>query len=462
VLLCLDQFESFTISESWIRREFFPALPDTVLTVIASRQAPRPAWYTSAEWAGSFQMLEIGELSEPEARAMLESRSLDKKQVEQIQKFAKGYPLALELAAMLYQAQPNYRISGELAPLEVVAQLTTSVLAGLPAVEKEAVEAISTVHRANEPILCALLGLRDARDLFLKLRDLPFVSNLNLGISLHDVVRDAIAKDLSIRDPDRYRIYQTNAWRYYRAESRQADFRKLWSLTADLLFLIQSPVIRNAYFPEGGSDYTVQPALPSDADEIMDIARRHEPEVAAHSLDKWLRRHPEFFYVARTTDKQAIAGFEVFFSPSRADRQLLLNDPVTAIWQRHLDRHPVDEHESVLFFRRFLSRDHGDEPSPVQGTFWIDIKRVYMQMRPNLRRLYIALNHLAPCELACRSLGFVVLNECRVECGGLVYYTIMVDFGERSVDGWLVHLVREQLEGNAETDTELTLATDRS
>lgn len=450
VLLCIDQFENFVVLDSWMRQSFFPALPDSVLTVIASRQKPKTAWYTGSEWCNAFEMIEIGELSEDETNKMLSTRQLDEQQIQQVRRFAKGYPLALELAAMVLRKQPNFTFSESATPLEVVTQLTSRVVSDLNDVEKEAVEALSLVNRANEPILCALLGLKDSQKLFLKLRDLPFISTSTRGICLHDVVRDAVSQDLTIRDPDRANQYRINALQYFVNESLRSRHHHLWQLTADLLFLIEKPIIREAYFPMGSSEYSIQSANQQDHDAIIALSEQFEPPAATHYLKPWLNRHSNNFLVAKSTD-DSVAGFELFFDPKLADAELLEQDPITRSWLQHLEDNSVRTGEKVLFYRRFLAQNYGDAASPVQGAFWVDIKRVYMEMRPHLRRLYIAVNHLEDYEAVMQSVGFVNLKQCRIEIEGLTFHTIMCDFGEHSIDGWLLDLVKTQLGINNET-----------
>jgi hypothetical protein len=41
-----------------------------------------------------------------------------------------------------------------------------------------------------------------------------------------------------------------------------------------------------------------------------------------------------------------------------------------------------------LLLRRWLTREAGDGPGEVQGAFWLDLKRTYMELRPRLRRNY--------------------------------------------------------------------------
>ena len=43
----------------------------------------------------------------------------------------------------------------------------------------------------------------------------------------------------------------------------------------------------------------------------------------------------------------------------------------------HIGDHAIVENERVLFLRRWLSREQGEKPSPVQAAFWLAIKRTY-------------------------------------------------------------------------------------
>jgi hypothetical protein len=64
-----------------------------------------------------------------------------------------------------------------------------------------------------------------------------------------------------------------------------------------------------------------------------------------------------------------------------------------------------------------------------------------MEMRPNLRRVYLTVADLAPYAAAAQKLGFSVLGEA---CGE-GYQSAMLDFGPSSVDGWLARLLAAEL-----------------
>jgi class 3 adenylate cyclase len=453
-VLTLDTYETFGLMDTWLRQVFVPVLPESVLTIIAGRQAPNPAWLTTPGWLGLFHEIELRELPEGDSRKMLQSRGVTDPQAERVNRFARGYPLALELAAAALRTQPALAISSG-PPPKVLQQLTHAFLRGLPPEITEAVEAASTVRRVTEPVLRALLAVSTARETFDNLRDLPFVDVTSEGLVLHDVVRDTVAKGLAQRDHERYCTCRRRAWRSFTSESHRAVARNLWQCTADLLYLIENPVIREAFFPQGASDYTVEPATTGDGDAIREIAASEDAEESGQFIARWWDRHPETFSVAKTHDGK-VAAFYAIFEPANVDPDLLTDDPLTSAWLEHLRRNPMAPGERVLFLRRWLAHTTGELPSPAQAACWLDIKRTYMELRPHLRRLYTTVADLDTYAPIVVPLGFVPLEEARATLGGVTYHTALLDFGESSVDGWLASLVGAEL-GVESTDLQTSI-----
>jgi serine/threonine protein kinase len=443
MLLCLDQYENFILMDTWLRQVFVPALPDTFLTVIASRYAPKTAWLTTPGWQDLFREIELRELSDEESTQMLDTRRLNADQIKQVKRFAHGHPLTLELGAAVLRSQPDLVIDAG-PPAKIVPQLSRALLSDLASDILEAVEAVSSVRWTTEPILRTLLGVPEARNIFDKLTELPFVYSTLEGLILHDLVQEAVSKDLSSRDPERYCLYRSRAWHFFSKESQQAQEHHLWHLTGDMIYLIENPVIREAFFPKGSSDYVLQPATMDDHADIVEIARGEETPEAARQIEHWLNHYPDSFSAAMGPERK-VAGFYFCFEPYKVDDKLLSTDPLTLAWSKHLEQNPVKPEERVLFLRRWLARGTGDNFSPVQGACWVDIKRTYMEMRPHLRRLYTTVNDLAAYAPVVIPLGFAPIDDAHVELGGRTYYSAVLDFGEGSVDGWLKGLVKAEL-----------------
>jgi DNA-binding CsgD family transcriptional regulator len=71
---------------------------------------------------------------------------------------------------------------------------------------------------------------------------------------------------------------------------------------------------------------------------------------------------------------------------------------------------------------------------------WLDVKRVYMQLRPRLRRIYSVVGDLPRLAPIFGPLGFAPAGE-PVLVGGAPQQPVWLDFGPGSVDGWLAGLI---------------------
>ena len=127
---------------------------------------------------------------------------------------------------------------------------------------------------------------------------------------LHDQVQDAVSSWLRGSDPLRFSTYRRAAWRQVRAESHQADGGDRWRYTADMLYLVQNPDLREAFFPTGVQNLYVERARPSEEDAILAIAHAHEAPLAAVAITRWWQNVPESFYGMRDASGE-IAGFYI-------------------------------------------------------------------------------------------------------------------------------------------------------
>jgi DNA-binding winged helix-turn-helix (wHTH) protein len=259
----------------------------------------------------------------------------------------------------------------------------------------------------------------------------------------------AVALGLKASDPSRYLRYRRAAWRQLRKEVRSAPASELWRYTADMLYKLQNPIVREAFFPSGAPTFGVEPAQPDDAGSVFDIVRRWDGLEAMRCLELWWKDAPHSFYVVREPEGK-LAGFSCVFHPELVTPELEDADPIVRNWMEHLRVSPVPAMQCALFFRRWLSRESGEGPCGVQGALWLDIKRTYMLLRPRLRRVYstsrdAAFQIYAP---ALGELGFQAIPNGDTSLDGEPYRTAMLDFGPSSVDGWLGGLVAKELGSN--------------
>jgi Transcriptional regulatory protein, C terminal len=158
-------------------------------------------------------------------------------------------------------------------------------------------------------------------------------------------------------------------------------------------------------------------------------------------------------------DRQGdIVGINVYSRLDQMPHSRLNDDPIARVWAEHLRRHPISPHQTALCYRRMLDRETGTGPSDVQAAAWLDIKRKYMEMRPNLRRLYSVISNLEDFGEVSMKLGFEILPDGPVSVDGVDYHLTVLDFGPSSVDGWLSWLVSSELGVEHDEDEFLDVA----
>jgi hypothetical protein len=444
VILILDAYEVLRAMDTWLRHSFVPILPENVRVIFAGRDQPVSAWYTSPGWNELFQAIELGPLSDSDAIDLLRESGVPPNDTQSINRLLKGHPLALKLAASVSTNQVSARLQ-ETTLTKVVAELATLYLSDIddPAT-RTALEAASVVRCVTLSLLSSMLPGFAPQDALERLRALPFVEPGRDGLHIHDSVQQAIAHTLHATDPERHRAYRSSAWRQLQQEVRSAGPRELWRYTADMLYILDNPIVREAFFPSGAHVYAVEPAQRDDFPQVIAISARHEPPSATRFVSLLTEREPQTIWVVRNPDR-TVAGFFVLINPDEVSRPLMQSDPILRAWLTHLSSNPVPAGQSVLFAPRNLSSDHGEAPSTIQAASWLETKRTYMEMRPALRRVYFTQQDIEPTRTALSELGFRRIPDADVHLDGVRYHTSMLDFGPSSVDGWLAGLVATEL-----------------
>lgn len=444
MFLVIETYELFRLMDTWLRQVFVPSLPENVRVILVGREPPTPGWVTSPEWQGLFSSITLGPLPKKEALELLLRAGISEENTQRINRFARGHPLTLKLAASAALERPSLDLQ-DLAEHKIIQELSRLFLVDVADAEtREALEAASVARRITQSLLGAMLPEIATQETYEKLNALAFVDSMRDGLRVHDAVHEAIAASLRAADPSRYLEYRRAAWQQLRKEVRKAGTRELWRYTADMLYLIENPVVREAFFPSGSQHYAVEPARSDDQTAIYEITEKHESPDAARFIKLWWKKHPQTFHVARGEDG-LVAGYYSCFDPSTVDPVDFQEDPILKLWWRHDSENPVPENQTALFLRRWLSREHGEAPSPVQAACWLDIKRTYMELRPQLRRVYLTVIDLPTYAPVAVKLGFNPISEAALDLDGKTHHTAMLDFGPASVDGWLSGLVADEL-----------------
>jgi hypothetical protein len=70
-----------------------------------------------------------------------------------------------------------------------------------------------------------------------------------------------------------------------RRELSEAGRNDLWRATADALYMLEQPLVRESFFPTSQRTHLLEPARADDGPGITATARRHEPREGARLVE---------------------------------------------------------------------------------------------------------------------------------------------------------------------------------
>jgi len=228
IVLMLDTFEQMTALDDWVR-DVAQRLHSNALLVIAGRALPN--WSRTWDgWMATAQVEELKPMTEDVMRdlvrryyATMRGGQPNPTQVDAIIRFARGLPMVVTSAVQLWV---KYGVEDfQSVKTEIVANLVDRLMEGVPNVLIPALEAAAIVRWFDQPILRAVTGLADVRDVYNELRRFPFVRVRAEGLALHDAVREIMDENLRAQDSERHCELHERAAAY---------FEKRWEKVADV------------------------------------------------------------------------------------------------------------------------------------------------------------------------------------------------------------------------------------
>jgi hypothetical protein len=433
VVLAIDTYELLGLADAWIAATLVPALPVNVRVVLVGRDPPSGAWVH--RYGDLLATLALENLAPGDAEAVLRRAGVD----PAFNRIARGHPLALRLAATSERPGPPVHDGAIDA---IVEELGRIYLDSLDDATRRALAAASVTRRTTLSLLEAMLPDDSPWEMFDRLRRLPFVHLSADGLVVHDTIHAVAAALLRAADPAAYRRFRLAAWNCLRRELREASQDELWRCTADMLFLVETPIVRRFFFPAMVSDRRVDPAAADDWPRVAELARRDGLDVDL--VEAWWNGVRDGFAVVRDA-RGAVSGFRCNADRDDVPAALVHRDPLAARWREHLRRDPVPRGNRVLFLRWSAVADDPSSPSSTLAALLLDAKHRYLAMRPALRRTYapLPLWHGAD-GLCAMALGYAALPG---EPGELPMRdrSLYNDFGPGSIDAWLADLAAREM-----------------
>ena len=371
-VLLVDTMEAIPHLDDWLRDVLLPSLDDNLVLVLAGRRKPSGPWQTDPGWADLTETMPLRNLNPQESRAFLRDRGLPDVQHETVLSFARGYPLALALAAETLRESPDASFELTSAPQTVSSLLSRFLDEATPEV-RDVVQACSLVRVATESLLEHLLERPVPSDLFDRVRQLPIMEDTASGIALHDLALDVIAADLRWRAPDRYTRLHALARGVYTDRLKHAQTPEIQrEILADYSFLYRDAPVAGAMVSrlrdamQGGGPLTMGLASPADLPALVEMTKRNEGDEAARLVEHWFARQPERFVCVYDADSNP-AGFIASLTLNTASPEDRKADPLAASVWDSLRRAAPREGQTVILFRFWMDREQHQGVSPVQA-----------------------------------------------------------------------------------------------
>ena len=343
-VLIIDAFELYRPLESWLREQFLPRLPLGTIVVFGSRLRPAAEWRNDPAWDDILETVDVAELSDSDASALLDGRGVPESRRRAVLDFAGGNPLVLSLAA-----EANVAADGTPSH-KIIESLVTRLVGDAPSPDhRQALDVCAQAHTTTEAMLRAVLANSDAGAIFAWLRDLPFMESGLHGLYPHDVVRDVLDADLRWRDPaghrgvrDRILAHLDDQLQALRVSTDPDADSVTRHLCSNVLYLQRDGFGQSGQASRFGGrragDVYEDVHYPWDRSVLLELAARENAAQYADIIEYWLDRQPEAFRVVRRADTREVTGLLACIRLSQPRREDLKADPFADAAWSHVEQ----------------------------------------------------------------------------------------------------------------------------
>jgi hypothetical protein len=393
-LILFDTYERMAAADGWLRGRLLPSLPAQSLVVLAGRTPPEPGWFENG-WEQLAVELRLDPLPHDAALALVRARGMeDGALAHELIAWADGSPLALSLAADAIR-----RDGGAWAPERIHEHpnLAQAILHRIARTELDGgnldVTAVAAIARTCDAwLLRDVLPDVDPDEAYAWLRTRTFSERVGAGVTLHEIVRQAMRADLRARDPERERELRRRIADHLFSRGRTVGAR----VVVDLAELVENPAVRWGFGADGSTRY--RPDLWRDDD----VAAARERFLVKASGESWwteteplLRDAPERVVTVRDAADH-LCGLAIAVTPENApavaETDVCLGPWLADARTRHAGSQVLIWRDSIDFVA------HGDMSSPVLSI--LNTAAILRSGLTNPRWSYIPIDPANPAAVA--------------------------------------------------------------
>ncbi|MGV9709247.1 hypothetical protein ACWDTI_01095 [Gordonia sp. NPDC003424] len=464
-VLVIDTAETLRPLERWMRDDLIAHLSDRNRVILAGRHPPSNEWRTDPGWRDLLTVLSLRNLRPEDATALLLGRGVPPISVPDLVAETHGHPLALVIAVDHYGAdgRDSGAATGVTAPDRTRAEAAaSSMLRDCPdaatrllgrfvddvdrPAHREALHVCGHARRVDRAMLRHVLDVDDttADDVLAWLRERPYAVSHPDGLSVHDIVADALDADLRWRDQESFTHLHQRIRTVIVDRMHRLDGVELQRATADLLYLHRgNPAAASLYSFEELGSMSTHPYRPADADDLRAIMLTSEGPARTATAAFWAERSPDSVHMILDSDEKSCGAAVFAWDPHHAGD--LGPDRATAtVLEMLADRRPPEPGERVL--HEFIADSHDlDGLGPVSDMVAGLSLREWMA--PGLGWVAVSSTHGPKWIPVWDYIGFEPLGRL-TQSDGTTLTVYARDFLRSPYDEWLQSLAAVEM-GNA-------------
>jgi hypothetical protein len=329
-LVVFDSYELISSLDGHLRDRVLPELPESTLVVFACRQHPSRGWFEHG-WDSIVRTIELGPLSDESVTALARLHGVaDAGDQADLVRRSHGSPLAVVIGAAA-------------GPSGGAADLAERLIGDEVDAAHYRIVTVAALARVTTPELLAdVLGDDDAQESYKWLASRTFSEPLAAGVTLHELVADAVRARIRQVDP----VGEATLRRAVADHLYRRAVAGHHAMSADLQHLVADPDVRWGFASDVGNRYRIDTIRAGDAETIGSI-------LEAVGAGEWwaitrvfFERHPEHCGVARDAAGR-IGGYYIAAAPNWAPAASE-NDPLLGPWLRYA-RHELSTTSAVIW-----------------------------------------------------------------------------------------------------------------
>ncbi len=373
IIFAFDHHNKANAFNRWLRELFLPQLPPQSIIVIASRHPLETWWGGDSTWNRSIEALPLANFTFEEATAYLQAHGIDNtRQIQEAWHLSDGLPLALSIIVSIVEREGTEVIQ----KLHQRTDLTQKLVQHWRQETSEEgicelVEAASTVRCFNLDLLGQLIQHDIDDALFSKLISASFVQSTRHAWTLHNLVRETIARNFKHRTPSAYNEMRARALLYFgRVATQPGSEQERSAALEELFYMLADGLVRAAlYDPQGreGNTLYMESATPADFSDIEEYMAQWREKCATlsgakidlYDRDKqspnpqWIAKEPREPELLNFTEiitkmpgavkllrdaQQQLRGLTIIFPINKTTQEYLAQIPVTHSYLAHMDQ----------------------------------------------------------------------------------------------------------------------------